>query len=202
MAYQLNGSNQWMRVTLSQNVPATLACWARPSVSPARNMNLIVSRVSASASFGIAFEASGVFAAYSGSSSYSFARISGVNAATWHHCAGVFASASSRVAYLDSVASAEQTTQQVTSGLATVDIGNFNGVDLLNGRIAEVGIWNVALTAAEIASLADGMTCDKVRPQSLVFYAPLVRDLQDVRGGLTITNNNTATVANHPRVYA
>ncbi len=72
----------------------------------------------------------------------------------------------------------------------------------MTGQIAEVGIWNVALTDAEIASLADGMTCDKVRPQSLVFYAPLVRDLQDVRGGLTITNNNTATVANHPRVYA
>ena len=70
------------------------------------------------------------------------------------------------------------------------------------GRIADAAIWNVALTAAEIASLADGMTCDKVRPQSLVFYAPLIRDLQDVRGGLTITNNNTATVANHPPVYA
>jgi hypothetical protein len=68
--------------------------------------------------------------------------------------------------------------------------------------IAEVGIWNAALTADEIASLAKGVTCDKVRPQSLVFYAPLVRDLQDVRGGLTITNNNSATVANHPRVYA
>jgi hypothetical protein len=71
-----------------------------------------------------------------------------------------------------------------------------------NCLIAEVGIWNAALTADEIASLADGMTCDKVRPQSLVFYVPLVRDLQDVRGGLSITNNNTATVANHPRVYA
>ncbi len=71
----------------------------------------------------------------------------------------------------------------------------------MTGQIAEVGIWNVALTDAEIASLADGMTCDKVRPQSLVFYAPLVRNLQDVRGGLPITNNNTATVANHPRVY-
>jgi len=46
------------------------------------------------------------------------------------------------------------------------------------------------------------MTCDKVRPESLVFYAPLVRDLQDVCEGLTITNNNGATVANHPRVYA
>ena len=74
--------------------------------------------------------------------------------------------------------------------------------DQFSGQIAECGIWNAALTADEIASLADGMTCDKVRPQSLVFYAPLVRNLQDVRGGLTITNNNTATVANHPRVYA
>ena len=78
--------------------------------------------------------------------------------------------------------------------------GNVSG--FYNGQAAEVGIWNVALTDAEIASLADGMTCDKVRPQSLVFYAPLIRDLQDVRGGLTITNNNGATVANHPRVYA
>lgn len=70
-----------------------------------------------------------------------------------------------------------------------------------DGRIAEVGIWNAALTAAEIASLAKGMTCDKVRPQNLVFYAPLVRDLIDQKGGLTITNNNGATVANHPRIY-
>ena len=68
--------------------------------------------------------------------------------------------------------------------------------------MAEVGIWNAALTAAEVASLAKGMTCDKVRPQSLVFYAPLVRDLIDQKGGLIITNNNTATVAVHPRVYA
>ena len=72
----------------------------------------------------------------------------------------------------------------------------------MDGRIAEVGIWNAALTQPEIASLANGMTCDKVRPQSLVFYAPLIRTLQDLKGGLTITNNNTATVADHPRVYA
>ena len=45
------------------------------------------------------------------------------------------------------------------------------------------------------------MTCDKIRPQNLVFYAPLVRDLIDQKGGLTITNNNAATVANHPRIY-
>ncbi len=75
-------------------------------------------------------------------------------------------------------------------------LGNFFG-----GDIAEVGVWNVALNQQECASLAKGMTCDKVRPQSLVFYAPLVRDLIDTKGGLTITNNNGATVANHPRIY-
>jgi hypothetical protein len=72
----------------------------------------------------------------------------------------------------------------------------------MNGQVAEVGLYSAALTADEIASLSKGMTCDKIRPQSLVFYAPLVRDLQDTKGGRSITNNNAATVAAHPRVYA
>jgi hypothetical protein len=46
------------------------------------------------------------------------------------------------------------------------------------------------------------MTCDKVRPNALVFYAPLIRSLQDLSRAAAITNNNAATVANHPRVYA
>ena len=63
-------------------------------------------------------------------------------------------------------------------------------------------MWSAALNASEIASLGQGVSPRLIRPQSLVFYAPLIRDLMDVRGGLSITNNGTATVANHPRVYA
>ena len=88
-------------------------------------------------------------------------------------------------------------TVRIAAAQTATSIGNYS-----NGYIAEVGLWNVALTAEEIASLAKGMTPDKIRPQSLVFYAPLVRDLIDAKGGRTITNNNGATVANHPRVYA
>ena len=126
---------------------------------------------------------------------------------TWHHVCGVFTSNSSRTVYLDGGNSSTNTTSVTpTYSPATVGIGaRHNGTAwglFAQADIAECGIWNVSLTADEIASLADGMTCDKVRPQSLVFYAPLVRTLQDVKGGLTITNNNTATVANHPRVYA
>jgi hypothetical protein len=125
---------------------------------------------------------------------------------TWQHACGVATSTSSRTVYLNGGSSATNTdtrtptapTQVIVGGrLAGGSVGLF-----ANGLIAEVGIWSAALTADEVASLAKGMTCDKVRPQSLVFYAPLVRNLQDVRGGLTITNNNSATVANHPRVYA
>lgn len=130
-----------------------------------------------------------------------------ITANTWSHAAAVFLSRSSRTAYLDGISSITNTTLVgAPSSLNYVSIGSaFAGgawQSHFDGQIAEVGIWNSDLTAAEIASLAKGMTCDKIRPESLVFYAPLVRDLIDAKGGLTITNNNSATVANHPRVYA
>jgi hypothetical protein len=122
------------------------------------------------------------------------------------HYGGVFESATSRTGYVNGVAGTTNTTNIGSQNAAnTITIGarwNTTIGNFYNNDIAEVGVWNVALTAAEVASLAKGMTCDKVRPQSLVFYAPLVRDLIDYKGGLTITNNNSATVANHPRVYA
>jgi hypothetical protein len=122
------------------------------------------------------------------------------------HACGVFTSNSSRTVFLNAGSSATSTNSITPSGLNVIDISSrlLSGVRGLffDGKLAEVGIWNAALTAAEIAALAKGMTCDKVRPQSLVFYAPLVRDLIDSKGGLTITNNNGATVANHTRVYA
>lgn len=126
----------------------------------------------------------------------------------WNHCSGVYTSATNRTAYRNGTAGTAGTTnigaQNAANELLINARNNGSSIGLISqfSIIAEVGVWNVALTADEIASLSKGMTCDKVRPQSLVFYAPLVRNLIDVKGGLTITNNNTATVANHPRVYA
>lgn len=71
-----------------------------------------------------------------------------------------------------------------------------------NGLIAEVCIWKgYSLTTAEIQSLKIGFKASSVRREFISFYAPLVRNLIDIKGGLTITNNNSATVANHPRIY-
>jgi hypothetical protein len=79
-------------------------------------------------------------------------------------------------------------------------IGNRSGADRgLDGQISEVGIWDAALTGAEVAQLADRMKPMRVRPQNLKFYAPSVRELIDLRG-LTGTATGTSVVA-HPRVY-
>jgi hypothetical protein len=125
---------------------------------------------------------------------------------SWRHAAHTYNPSAFARVYLDGTLDGERTSgvpASLYNTPANLQIGGYVGASLFfDGLIAEVGIWSAALTAAEIASLAKGMTCDKVRPQSLVFYAPLVRDLIDAKGGLTITNNNTATVANHPRVYA
>ena len=128
----------------------------------------------------------------------------GYTANTWTHAAGVWTSLSNRTAYINGGSSGSNAATSNATTLTSAHIGANAAIssNRMNGRIAEVGVWNVALTAAEVASLAKGMTCDKIRPQNLVFYAPLIRDLIDQKGGLTITNNNGATVATHPRVYA
>ena len=214
MAYELNGTSQYFN-TASTPVtvaPLTLAAWFYPNnVTTNFALMSVTDNVEAGSNrFGIT-----VLGAVAGDPIQAFAQTSSATgttnstsaflANTWQHACGVFESTTSRSIYLNGGNSATNTTL-VTPTADRIRIGaRFSsgsaGIYFL-GRIAEVGIWNVALTAAEIESLADGMTCDKVRPQSLVFYAPLVRDLQDVKGGLTITNNNAATVADHPRVYA
>ncbi len=140
----------------------------------------------------------------SGTSGQSNRSIPSSNA--WYHGASVFSANNSRTSYVNAVSGGANTTTVNVTDIDTLSIGsgysNSTSNNPINGRMCEVGIWSAALTAEEIASLAKGMTCDKVRPQNLVFYAPLVRDLIDAKGGLTITNNNTATVATHPRVYA
>jgi len=209
MAYEFNGTNQHMTTASSpvSAYPMTLAAWAKVDTASTDQAILSVNQ-NASPNHRIVIYRSAIndVRAQSFGSSNATAITSYAGTGVWFHIAGVFSSSSSRVVYSNGVGSAVDATTSTINALDEIIIGArraTTGMGLyFNGNIAEAGVWNVALSAAEIASLADGMTCDKVRPQSLVFYAPLVRDLQDVKGGLTITNNNTATVANHPRVYA
>ena len=221
MAYNFSGTNQYLQVgsAIVTSAPLTMACWFNcDSVDltgclvSVTNSGIAggITRLAMFAAGAISGDPVRVIASDAALKNGIAATTRGYSANFWHHTAGVFTSASSRSVYLDGGNSATDTTSITPTLLDRTNIGvqflqsagGTSGISFMDGLIAEVGIWNAALTAAEIASLAKGMTCDKVRPQSLVFYAPLVRDLIDQKGGLPITNNNGATVANHPRVYA
>jgi hypothetical protein len=125
----------------------------------------------------------------------------------WTHLAGVFTSLSSRSVYANGAVQNTNTTtiSSISSFTRSTIAADADGGSIgtyWGGAIAEVGVWSVALTAEEIASLSKGVTCDQVRPQSLVFYAPLIRNIADMARGIALTNVNAATVSDHPRVYA
>lgn len=134
------------------------------------------------------------------------------NVTGWHHAAFTFDGSqtgnSNRLKiYFDGVnetATFAGTIPSATSNNAAnedVRIGQDVNGTFGSGEYAEIGAWQATLNAEEISSLYKGMKPNLVRPDSLVLYTPLVREIQDVVGGITLTDTNT-TVATHPRVYA
>lgn len=204
MAYKIDGaSSQYVSTSSApiSTLPVTLACFEKPSNTNAIVLVYIgkstlnydrcqtVSKTNLVAAAGASQEAT----------------VSGASI-NWQHAGGRWASSKSRIAYLNGTAGTEDTNTEESSNWNQIAIGaRYNGAwgpfNSVNVEIAEAAIWSVVLTDAEIASLAKGFSPRRIRPQSLVFYAPLLRNLQDLRGGLALTNNNTATIANHPRVY-
>ena len=214
MSYDFTAASSQYLSTASSPVsgpPFTIACWALPTGTASQAYISVgdsgsAQRYQLQQGLGvdqnnIAF--SSISVPGTGGASSAITSV-GVVAGTWHHAAGILTSDSSRTIYLNGANAVTNTeTRAIATPNSVAIAARFSPTVgfYFNGDLAEVGIWNAALTAEEIASLAKGMTCDKIRPQSLVFYAPLVRDLIDTKGGLTITNNNSATVANHPRIY-
>ena len=125
----------------------------------------------------------------------------------WDHAAGVFASTTSCVAYLNGVAATADTTAVTPVGINQVGLGVLfrnTDADYLSGRLAEAAIWNAALDAAEVAALAKGISPLLIRPQSLIAYWPLLGNDSpelDRKNGFTLTATGT-TKAEHTRVYA
>jgi hypothetical protein len=126
----------------------------------------------------------------------------------WNHGAAVFTSNSSRTAYLNGVAGTANTNNSSVTGIDAVAIGrspDSTPSSYMSGRVAEVGIWDVALTTGEIEALAAGVTPLQVRPGNLMHYWPLWGNNDpaiDLVGGVNLTWNNGPEKATHsPAIY-
>ena len=206
MPYNVSASN----ISYLSNIapisakPLTMACWFRRPLGTVGTPIILFDGANVNRRFGISLGTTGTVAVVEFDTAWASVTTTTTHTAnTWNHACATFTSNTKRTPYLNAGGNRDSNGNAALTGVTSMRIGiNQNTANSLNGDVAEVGIWNVALTQPEISSLAAGMTCNKVCPQNLVFYAPLVRDLIDVKGGLTITNNNSATVADHPRVYA
>ena len=118
---------------------------------------------------------------------------------TWGHAAGVWTSATSRTAYYNGSAGTTNTTNETVSTLDELSIGgNYGQTILFNGYLADAAIWNVSLTADEIASLAKGFAAHLIRPANLVHYMPLIRS--DVGPKGAVAPSGSIGVFYHPPI--
>ncbi len=84
---------------------------------------------------------------------------------------------------------------------AATGLGRWQGDGFyFDGVISEFALWTGAVLSGAEATMLEKFSPLKVRPDALAIYAPLVRGLQDIVGGFTLVNNNSATVSAHPPV--
>jgi hypothetical protein len=128
---------------------------------------------------------------------------------SFHQVGGVWSSATSRKAYLDGVASTANTTNLTPSGInqATIGVNKPSSGPALpfTGSIAEVGLWNVALSDAEMAMLGAGMSPLGVRLDALVDYWPLIGvyspEIDRMSNANVMSLTGAPTQAAHARVF-
>ena len=208
MARTFNGTNDSIEAASAPvtAVPLTIACWFRPTSSAAA----VICSVGVSGATD-RFQMSAIPATpvinattVQGGTAQAASLNTAIALNTWHHGAAVFSAINSRQVFLNGAGSTVNTGSATPSGLNRFNISGAYAPSLtarFTGAVAEVGIWNVALTADEITSLSKGFPCRLVRPSALVFYSRLIRNVMDIRNGVALSEIGTGTtVSDHPRI--
>lgn len=212
MAYDFNGSSQYLisdALTAPTTTPLTLHVKVKTDTQPSGTAFLIVAQSSANIGSVIGTVNTNEFRAGTFNVATYFSSdtlVLNFSNSTWYSISGVFTSATSRRLYYNETANTESTNSVSVSSLARITIGAAKigagaASEYTDGQICDAAVWDAALTAAEIASLAKGFKANRIRPQSLKFYAPLIRSSVDLARGISVTEAGSPTVAAHPRVY-
>lgn len=204
-----NGSEQYLQIdsTPITDYPFTLACWMYPDNVTDDNGLVFVGDLSEGNQY-IMTRADGgdtndpvIAMSYNGSDGIGTSERISYIANTWQLVVGVFSNDTSRTVYLDNNAGTEDTTDiDCPADLNRMAIGaardNSPG-RYMGGRIAEVGIWSVALSPENIALLASKDAPSIVDASNLECYWPLIDDDDDDKGGYNMTAYNSPTFTDH-----
>ncbi len=128
---------------------------------------------------------------------------------TWTHACGVFTSSTLRDGYIHGVLRGSNTNDTTPTAIDRTNIGvaqgQFGDGDHFSGRLAEVGLWDVALNQLEISALAQGVPPNLIRRGHLKGYWPLVRPgvaLDESGSGVHMIDVQGTQPATHPKLIS
>lgn len=179
----------------------TLHCRYNPSSVSAANRDIFAVLADSSNFFAIrvatAVAQARTVAAGAGSSSAGASLSTG----TWYSLAAQYISPTSRTIFVDGVAGTTNTTSRTPSATSIGRIGYIGSGAAAAGSIAEAAIYNIALSADEVAALVFKSPLS-VRPDALVAYLKLLDNGTRDEVALPATVTGTLTKdTDHPRVY-
>jgi hypothetical protein len=231
MAYSFDGINDFIGVSadsllagIETTYPMSVACWFYANVdSTAQGLVTISSTVNARNIHLEYATDNAIYARTRGGSDSPAITSTTASPNTWNHALGVWfgtttGTTTSRSVYLNGGGKGTNNTSVGTMGLqnAFINIGSrFTPVNnrnrYLNGKIAELAFWRTALTDDDALQLATGTSPLKIRPQSLILYMPIIRNLiipfnEKARFAAganysSITVSGSTPANDHPRRY-
>lgn len=206
MAYLFNGAAKLVSPTaIITAAPITLAFFFKHTAAATQVAVSLDEGVTAANSFQMFTNAGAdtlTMLTNSGASS-STSSTNGAPPTAWNAAVGVSQSSSSRYAILNGIMSAESTGVRLPVGISEFIIGGRgSGSASWNGLLAEVALWNVALTPKEAMRYSEGTPASFIRPESLFLYMPLRDTVADLGPQQFTSFTNTAAVPNsdHPRI--
>lgn len=147
-----------------------------------------------------------MYSVSTGSGNQDTVTTTGGSSGVWTHACAVGFTATNRSAFKDGQDEGTGTTNRTPLNLDRLSIGLLARVTTplfpMVGRIAEVAVWDVALSDTEVLELAGGVPPTAVQSADLVAYWPLVSDAEDAIGSNDLTVNGAVLDADHPPLGA
>lgn len=185
MARSFNGSTDKIAAGISSVLrPANIsvALWAYPTALTNGKTLLGYDKGQGQAynlSIGIITAGNIEFNTYDGASWFSASGLSSLlTANAWNHLVGTYNGTTLKL-YVNGTQTGTTATPSSLNytgpnGLFFGDYDNNGlGANFYSGRLADIGIWNTALTQGEISALARGVRCHVIRRPNLLAYWPL-----------------------------
>jgi hypothetical protein len=206
MAVSLNGTSQYLQSTGTTITghPLSWSGWFYFNSLSRFDTLLVIRSSSTFVGFDLRKQTSNKVDANIYNGSDIFARsTSDMTAGTWIHIGAVYASTTSRKIYINGTLEATSTTSAgVDGGANRIVLGAFvGGGGPLSGRIAQVGMWNSALSDANMVSLAGGALPSAIAAANLQNYYKLVSDGTDTQGNNNLTVVGSPTFVSDPEIF-